>query len=184
MTTLESVTLVTAIAGAVCGVLGAVLGVINAWSQWSRNRVRLRVVPKIAFQTGKDGLGITCDRIYPGDEGLWAKYPARLCIEVANLSTFPVTVHDVGFGDVKDRRHCLVQPDTCPQRPWPVRLEPREAVTAYGAIGVLDLHPTIIKNAKAYARTDCGKTCYGTSIFFRQYAQQLMKQAKPGGERG
>lgn len=182
MTTLETVTLVTAFIGAGCGLLGAVLGIINTWTQLSRNRVRLRVVPRIGFQTSHNGLGITCDRIDPGDEKRLFRYPARLCIEVVNLSTFPVTIHDVGFGNPKKLRHCLVQPETSPQRSWPVRLESREGVTAFGAVGAVQLDAKIIRNAKAYARTDCGKTCYGTSPFFRQYAQQLMMKVASDGE--
>jgi hypothetical protein len=55
------VTLVVAIVGAVCGILGAVLGVINTWHQLSKDRVKLRVVPKFAWMAGPDKT-LTADR--------------------------------------------------------------------------------------------------------------------------
>jgi len=114
MTTLESVTLITAITGAVGGAIGAVLGIFNTWSQWSRNRVRLRVVPKIAFHA--EDRGIYCDHMPLEDERYLFNYPARLCIEVKNLSSFPVTISDVGFGDYRKLRHCIVLTETSPRR--------------------------------------------------------------------
>src|SRR3546814_11210717 len=57
--------------------LGAFLGVMNTWQAINRDRVRLRVRPLsvMAIATGDQGYGI----------------------EVVNLSSFPVTVEEVGF---------------------------------------------------------------------------------------
>ncbi len=42
---IQAITLGTAIVGAICGVTGAVLGVISTWHQVQRNKVRLKVTP-------------------------------------------------------------------------------------------------------------------------------------------
>ena len=89
-----------------------------------------------------------------------------ICIEVVNLSAFAVTVTEVGFAPrftrgTLPRRYSVLQPAFLDHKPWPRRLEPREAVTAYidpdSAIdGRRDYH-------KAYARTSCGEIVYGRS---------------------
>jgi hypothetical protein len=55
--------------------LGAVLGVMNTWQAMSRERLRLRVRPMQIVSGGGLSFGI----------------------EVVNLSSFPVTVEEVGF---------------------------------------------------------------------------------------
>jgi hypothetical protein len=172
MTSIQIVTLVTAIVGAVCGICGAVLGVINTWSQLSRNRVRLKVTPKVAYSVSETKV-VACSK--PTD--LQARIaeagsPSRLCVEIVNLSAFAVTVSDVGFGKVERRRHVLVDPEITPGKTWPTRLEPREAVTLYSKIGE-QLDSTIMQHPFAYARTDCGVTRYGTSPIFREYLDDL-----------
>jgi hypothetical protein len=42
----NTVTLITAIVGAVCGIAGAILGIINTWQQLRRDKVRLKIIPK------------------------------------------------------------------------------------------------------------------------------------------
>ena len=87
MNSIEIVTLVTAIVGAVCGICGAVLGIINTWSQVSRNRVRLKVIPKLAYMTGANNV-IKGDRRNEEFQRHLANQGAtsRWCIEVINLS--------------------------------------------------------------------------------------------------
>ena len=154
------------------------LGVINTWQQVSRSRVRLRVVPKIAIMMGRDA-AIASDRTQGSIQKLaLSGHRARLCIEVVNLSIFPVTIHDVGFGRVEGRRHCIVNPELTAGKEWPVRLESREAVTAYGATGELSLEPEIVKDAVAYAETDCGKVAYGTSPIFKEYVRRLHRKSE------
>ena len=175
MTTLETVTLVAAITGTACGVLGAVLGIINTWAQLTRNKVRIRVVPKIALMMNANGFVITGDRHTDMMEKLiGAGKPIRLCVEVVNLSSFPITVHDVGFGSGSGWRHSLIHPEISPVgKSFPARLEPRESITAYGGIGDLSLDPRIVKEAKAYAITDCGTVACGSSPIFRDLVQHL-----------
>lgn len=167
MTTLETVTLATAIIGAACGICGTVLGVVNTWSQVSRNRVRLRVVPKMAFMVG--------GRIVAGTKAtnqlrelVSSQTPSRWCIEVVNLSTFAVTISEVGFAKSNGLRHVLVPAEVSNGRSWPARLEPREAVMLYAQIGETPA-PQVMRRPYAYAETDCGVLRFGTSPIFKDY---------------
>jgi hypothetical protein len=172
MRTIEIITLVTAIIGAVCGICGAVLGILNTWSQLSRNRVRLKVVPKLAFMVSSNDV-ITASkptRLYK--EMLASGTPSRWCIEIINLSAFPVTISSVGFGKADKTRHVLHRPEVSPGKTWPTRLEAREAVTLYGELGG-SLDPEIMQFPYAFAETDCGIVCYGTSPMFEGYCRSL-----------
>src|SRR5678815_1261184 len=81
-----------------CAVVGAVLGIINTWHGLNQRRVKLKVLPKVAYPIS-----------HSGEFG-----PEMGCIEVTNLSTFPVTVRDVGFtidGDPRTHaRAAIIQP--------------------------------------------------------------------------
>jgi hypothetical protein len=132
-------------------VLGAVLGVLNTWQGFDRNRVKLKVIPKGAIPVGGANQRIT------------------FCIEVTNLSTFPVTVSDVGvFYYGTDKRGSIITPFLVDGGSWPRRLEPRSSVTVYSE------RPTSSAEHRikcAYARTDCGTTKTGTSPALEQVAR-------------
>lgn len=72
-------------------VLGAILGVVNTWHALDQRRVRVKVSPSYALAV-VDG-GHTA--------------PAMFMIQVANPSTFPVTVSEIGF-QLADGRHAPV----------------------------------------------------------------------------
>jgi hypothetical protein len=131
-------------------VLGAVLGIINTWQGLDKNRVKLKVIPKGAIPVGGADPRLT------------------FCIEVTNLSTFPVTVSDVGvFYHGTDKRGSIVTPFLADGGSWPRRLEPRSSITVYSQ------RPTSTAEHKircAYARTDCGTTKTGTSPALKQIA--------------
>ena len=75
---MQILTLITAIAGLVFGVTGAVLGILNTWRAFDRDRVRLRVSPIWFFR----------------NDGVQTVH--TLGVDVTNLSFFPVTVTSVG----------------------------------------------------------------------------------------
>ena len=75
MTTAGALTLAIAM-------LGAFLGIINTLMQMDRNRVKIRVVPKIAFFV--DG-AVVNSVLGPEANPDWPQEP-RLCVEVINLS--------------------------------------------------------------------------------------------------
>ena len=152
-------------------VLGAVLGVINTLHQLTRNRVRLKVIPKVDFMLGNE-IAAATDR----DDDLFQKMvenrrPARICIEVVNLGCVPVTISDVGFVLKKGgTRKVIVAPEVTKGKTWPTRLDPREAVTAYAPIGA-EIEPEVALRGLAYATTDCDHTRYGSSAAMREYGR-------------
>ena len=160
MSTLEIVTLATAILGAVCGVLGAVLGIINTHHQISTTLVKLRIAPKVAKAFRGDTM-LTIDR--PSSrtaEFMGDPATCCLCIEISNLSAFPVTISEVGFGNPNDsERRVMLKPRLSSEKEIPVRLESRESVTAYGQTGDLALD----QGPRAYVVTDCGNVALGST---------------------
>jgi hypothetical protein len=134
--------------------LGAALGIMNTWNAISQRRLRLRVRPAHAISMPHGTKAFS--------------------IEVINLSAFPVTITEVGFalkkGIKKSRRFAVVQPIVIDGGPWPRRLEPRAAVTAY-------CDPSTLSGAepigKAYAQTSCDEVAYGDSPALEQLRQQV-----------
>lgn len=146
MITTESITLAIAL-------LGATLGVINTWHNLDKNKITLIVRPKHAIPVGGIGLNLS------------------FCVEVTNLSSFAVTICDVGvFYKGTKERGCITQPIIIDGGEWPRRLEPRSSVTAYSQ-NPQSLKGHIIKCA--YAKTECGHTETGNSSALRQIAKLL-----------
>ena len=139
-----------------CAVTGAVLGVINTWNGLIQQRVKLKVIPKIAHPVTPTG--------EPGQK--------MGCIEVTNLSAFPVTVGDVGFttdGDPRKKgRMAITQPIIIDGGSWPRRLEARSSVSVYFHWRHLNRE---IK--RAYVLTDCGQVSYGNSPALQSMRSQL-----------
>jgi hypothetical protein len=124
-------------------VVGAVLGVMNTWNNMNQKRVRLRVIPKVAIPVMNGEFGETMG-----------------CIEVVNLSAFPVSIQEVGFTlrrhSRKGDRLTIVQPITNDQQPLARRLESRQSVSAY-----FQLDARFANAKSAYVRTDCDEMAYG-----------------------
>jgi len=119
--------------------IGAVLGVLNTWKVFARDRAKLRVVPKHAIPLGAVDRRLT------------------FCIEVINVGGVALTVNEVGvFYRGTSRRNAVIAPVIIDNGPWPRRLEPRTSVTVYaqGASLAIPGHPIRC----AYAMTDCGRT--------------------------
>ena len=132
--------------------VGAVLGIINTWRAVNQNRVKLKVVPKHAIPFGRVPQNL------------------RFCVEVTNLSLFPVTIEDVGvFFHHSRNRGSLIEPYVTDQGPWPRRLEPRSSVTVYSELPSSDNGHKI---RCAFARTQCGYTRVGNSPALRTIANE------------
>jgi hypothetical protein len=156
-------------------VLGAVLGVINTWHGFNQSKVKLRVIPKYAFSG--DG----------GDEGVYhatislertgfPKEGEMGCIEVTNLSAFPVNISEIGFTvrghPRKDERVFVKTPITLDGKTFARRLESRASV--HGHFALNKLTPDI---RKAYAVTDCGEVAYGTSPALKEIVSRLRESS-------
>ena len=144
-----NITFVTAIVGAVCGILGAVLGIINTWHQVNRNKIRLKVTPTHVIPVGA-----------------LANSDVNFGIGVINLSEFPVTISDVGFLLKNKQRATTISVDSIDQPDkLPVRLEPRTSYHKY-----FNIEKAVLpKQTKyAYVNTQCGELITGTSGALKQ----------------
>lgn len=124
--------------------VGAALGLMNTWNGLNQRKVRLRVRPAHAF-------GVPDGR-------------HMVSIEVINLSTFPLTITEVGFTLDNNRldvgeRAAMAPPILIDGGIWPRKLQPREAVTGLCYPEQLQWQ----RVGKAYARTACEEVRYGTS---------------------
>ena len=142
--------------------LGAGLGIINTWQSIDRDRVKLRVTPKMSHS------------FFPGVDDTFP----RLCIEVLNLSAFPVTVSEVGLTlHGTDKQFKLFVPIIHDGGPFPRRLEPRSSFTAYFESGA-ENHPAFTSVKSAYAKTDCGEMATGDSPALRSLVEERRSAPK------
>lgn len=134
--------------------LGAVLGVWNAWQASRERAVRFRVRATQAIGLGGTG-------------------PICLSIEVANLSSFPVTIEEVGLTVGKPRgslpRRAMIPPDSIVRGSLPMRIEARHSGTIVCWAREL---PDDGYN-HAYARTSGGEIAYGTSPALIQWVRSV-----------
>lgn len=133
--------------------VGAVLGILNYWNQLNQRRVRLIIRPMYAHSTNGG--------------------PTMFSIEVTNLSSFALTITEVGvtrwLGAKRGPRNAIFTPILIDGKAWPRRLEPRTAVSAYFDPRELSISSAMF--AKAYAKTECGVYTYGNSPALRQLRQ-------------
>ncbi|HEX4747897.1 MAG TPA: hypothetical protein VH302_00010 [Bryobacteraceae bacterium] len=127
--------------------IGTILGVFNFIQGVRQRRVRLRVRPKVvSVRQGH------C--FYNSNELVPNSVP---CLEVVNLSAFPVTISEVGFTLSGDKGRATLVPGL--PRNLPCRLEPRQSVVIHASEKMA--LPRNIKSA--YAMTECDETRLGDS---------------------
>ncbi len=151
--------------------VGAVLGILATWHQWSKRRVKLRVVPKRSYSLGGSNI-VSGEAINSQMQELEKNSLSWWSIEVVNLSTFPLTISEVGFGTRKGQRHVVVNPMITDDETLPFRLEPRTAVLIHSRPDAT-FDPDLLKNKSAFAVTDCGVVRYGRSPVFSQFVQSM-----------
>ena len=137
----------------VAAIVGCVLGIFNFIQVLLQRRVRLRVIPKL---TTIRGGGFFSSNREPIPDGF-------ACIEVINLSSFPVTLAEVGFSLFGDTGRKLIIPD--PKTLLPLKLESRQSIDVRSPQSAGFPH----NGRRAYARTQCGHTSYGDSPVFKQF---------------
>ncbi len=147
-----TITLVIAVVGAVTGILGLIFNFLNTWRVFDRDKVKLKVVPKLSIFFGM-GQHYDC-----------------LCIEVINTGFVPVSVSRVVLPiDSKHELHFTQHPQHIVV--LPVRLEPREAVTIYTTPD-LQLSPEFASVLSARASTACGRHFDGTSPALKSFVKR------------
>lgn len=119
--------------------LGAVLGVLNTWYMFHRDKVKLEVSPIHTWFGNPE------------------KGNLKLGLNVVNLSSFPITVSDIGFR-YKIKGFNMMQAAYYKGNPLPLRLSPRSAHIFY-----ID-SPKDLWNDRyddycfAYVMTACGRS--------------------------
>lgn len=136
--------------------LGAGLGMINTWAAVNQRKVKIRVRPSHAFMVPHGARAVSLD--------------------IVNLSSFAVTLQEVGFvppgahGRLP-KRIVPPRPVTSDGKPWPRRLQPREAVTVY--FDYEDLRGKGRLMGRAFIRTSCEELAFGESPALRQLRREL-----------
>lgn len=169
MTAMDGINLVIALTG-------VVLATVALWHQFHQTRVRLRVIPRFTailpngafYSSPKSDL----ERIAAKSREVgWT-------IEVVNLSAFPVTIAEIGFGKVGHlRRSVIIKPIVISGKEFPTRLESREAVRFFLWADSTPGRATV-GFPYAFATTDCDVTTYGTSPALRRWLGKLAEAAE------
>lgn len=147
---IEIGTFVTAIIGAVTGIAGTLLALWSIWRQLDQDKVKLRVEAKHAFLAAEPRV-------------------RRFCIEITNLSAFPVTIQEASVlrRDEKSRAYCFAY-FTSTREQLPIRLEPRTSVSIF-------MHPEfhLSEDFKAsvcaYVKTACNEVFHSDRDAFKNF---------------
>jgi len=152
MTITNAITLAIAI-------LGAVLGIMNTWRSFDRDRIRLVVSPKWSFCA------------YPG-----VPIVEQLCIEITNLSFFPITVAQVAFElrGLQKGKLFVFSPEFLDGGTIPRRMEPRTSFTVLMPQGV-ENNPNMKYVKCVFVKTECGFVARGTSPALSSHVKELKK---------
>jgi len=126
----------------VIAVVGAVLGIYNAWRAVSKDRIRLIVTP--SNWVVADGMN-------------------GIVIEVVNMGFVAVTISQVAFRLKTPKKYiCVIIPGFLTGQKLPHRLEPRTAVSIHVSPEV-SCGPQMANVRDAFAKTACGCIFYGNS---------------------
>ena len=178
LTGIEIATTVTAIVGAGTGIGALTLSIVNTWIQFSNNRVKLKVVPEIAYEETDEWVVSAIP--FPKTMNAIKQKQHRLGVQVTNLSSFAVTIQSVGFGKFKLLKDCirLTHPIALKRKNcWPLKLESRESDWLMFNTGT-DIPIDLLDKHSAYVVTECGHVVYGTSRVFNAYVEELEKEKR------
>jgi hypothetical protein len=137
--------------------VGAVLGLINTWQNFDRDRVKLRVSVNLAYLITTQGVSST----------------PQIAIEVINRSQFPLTISQLGLEQSGTKNVlALISPIMIDGGRLPRRIEPRDAFTAYFSAEAT--HQVIHSTARrGYAKTASGEIAHSSSRAMRNVLRQL-----------
>jgi hypothetical protein len=137
--------------------IGAVLGVFNAWRNWIKDRVRVRLDVSDGFFGAQD----------------------HMILNVRNLSDFPITITAVGFDLLGgDNVMQIPLPHFTRSETLPVRLESR---TACAVATNQAKHPHPLTGLRcAWIKTACGLKITGGKRYFDLKRVAAAAQHPPG----
>jgi len=170
----ENITLALAI-------IGAGLGIWNSIVNFRKDRISLRVTPKLydlAPGVFSEGF-ISWDRFDPTSHAqLSVSGRASFCVEVQNVGRIAVTLDEVGFIRKRRSRHrfVIIQPILSDGSTLPKRLDPLSSITVYSSVipeKLRDLHQL----KAAYAEAANGKIFTGSSPVLKHLVRTAKKSA-------
>lgn len=144
--------------------VGMGLGIYNFWIERSKKKVKILVKPKAVIQRFRNSETGAPGVLTSENEFIKEPIDQHFAIEAVNLSSFPVTIDNVGFElDMEDKRKMIVQPVLMDEGKWPRRLDQRESVMVYGSLPNILGNPDTCRIRNAFVETSCGTICRGTS---------------------
>ena len=152
-------TLITAIAGLIFGAIGTGIGIYNTVQSARKDKVRLKVIPKL-YQ--KQGMGRLCSARIPTDNApVWHGF----CVEIINIGFIPVTIDEIGLLKPDGESRIVFQPEMLQGEKLPKRLDPRTSIVCYvPANQPASLLIEGLPYVKCfYVTTACGLTVHGKS---------------------
>lgn len=150
------------------GVVGTVLGVTNFVREIISSRVRLRIkcYPLAIFKSVTDIEEVGC-------------------IEVVNLSSYPITLKEVGFEprvpllERQRGRFTMVNNGCRNGKQLPVRIDPRDSVEVYYK-NKNGLELMIKQSRRIIVETTCGKICFGKLKYYHDIIEKCQRNALKG----
>ncbi|TRD12195.1 hypothetical protein FGU71_10205 [Erythrobacter insulae] len=145
--------------------VGAVLGIINTWNAVADRKPNARVrFLNVRFVNEMEHLGYS--------------------IEVTNLSSFPLTINEVGFSLTprwsSEIERLVLLPDDQFGASLPKKIEPREQADFRMVGKIKGRSPKMIKSV--YAKTACGNVFRTNSELVKQIAKQSSNAPSSEGQ--
>jgi hypothetical protein len=100
-----SLTSIAALAGLAFGFVGTSLGIFNTWRASQKDKVKLKVIPKIYSDLGNRRFSTV--RIPTDTTQRWH----GLCLEIVNIGFFPVTIDEIGILRTDTDLRMIFQPE-------------------------------------------------------------------------
>jgi hypothetical protein len=171
MTSLEIITLLSAIIGMVTGIGGLYLGIANHTQQKKLSAPNLRVLPKLAFPDPMDAM--VCKTYFSERVAEAVKtLKTFVCIDITNIGATKQTVMEVGFINYEGEQVPWREPYCIePVERFPLVLAPNERGAAY--IIVCRSLENIKLYKEVYVKTDCGIIFKGTSPIMDDFLEHI-----------
>jgi hypothetical protein len=160
------------------GAVGTVLGVVNFVRSIRDEQVRLRVTPRLAWNTG--GGIITASLAAKVREVVKSCGLPNVGIDVLNLSKFPVIIDEVGLceGDIrKTGRTPFFRAMSLKDEECPIKLAPHESATLFCRED-LSLSYPFTPDTQGYATTSCDHVALGSSHALAEWRTLRMEFAR------
>ncbi len=167
----NEITIVLAIIGAVTGVSGVFLGLINTWYNINDKKIRVKVRFVANCKTPRE----TAPYISTSNKLTSELEPYGYSIEVINLSSFPINIQEVGFSFspfwIRNIERGAISPHALTDCLIPCKLESRERAS-------FNFSPSLINSSfekiySTYVKTSCGQYFKGSTPALKSLVKQI-----------